>query len=74
MPPKNLRKTLRTTAEKNGWHSYYFDRYFGHAPSTTGQRYYIEDPDLEVYRTHVLNHIEKEIAVWKAPQDTLILT
>jgi integrase len=73
IPPKDLRNTLPTEAEKGGWMSIWVRRYFGHAPATMIERSYLaevegdwkEDEEVDSFvdklRENVVNYIDAEV-------------
>jgi len=78
IPPKDLRNTLPTEAEKGGWMSIWVRRYFGHAPATIIERAYLveqavdegieEGSDLffENLRKEVVTHIDEAVEKCKS--------
>jgi len=72
-PPKDLRNTLPTEAEKGGWMSIWVRRYFGHAPANMIERSYLAEVEgdwrkesevdsfVEKLREKVVVHIDAEV-------------
>lgn len=80
IPPKDLRNTLPTEAEKGGWMSIWVRRYFGHAPANMIERSYLaevegdwkEDDEVDSFvqklRENVVIHIDAEVQKCKKMQ------
>jgi len=72
-PPKDLRNTVPTEAEKGGWMSIWVRRYFGHAPANMIERSYLAEVEgdwrkesevdsfVEKLRKNVVTHIDAEV-------------
>jgi hypothetical protein len=73
IPPKDLRNTLPTEAERGKWMSVWVRRYFGHAPATMIEAAYLAeqavdegvadgtDAFVERLRCEVVCHIDGEV-------------
>ncbi|MCA9429589.1 MAG: hypothetical protein KC940_03670 [Candidatus Omnitrophica bacterium] len=67
IPPKDLRNTLPTEAERGGWMSIWVRRYFGHAPATIIERAYLAeqavDEGIEEGTDLFVENLRKEVVV-----------
>jgi integrase len=80
IPPKDLRNTLPTEAEKGGWMSIWVRRYFGHAPANMIERSYLAEVEgdwkkdeevdsfVEKLKENVVVHIDAEVEKCKKMQ------
>ncbi|MCA9413445.1 MAG: tyrosine-type recombinase/integrase [Candidatus Omnitrophica bacterium] len=84
IPPKDLRNTLPTEAEKGGWMSIWVRRYFGHAPANMIERSYLAEVEgdwnnddevdsfVEKLRESVVVHIDAEVQKCKKMQSAKV--
>jgi len=75
IPPKDLRKTIPTTAFDEGWDSDLLSRYMGHAVESVKAKHYQKislERRLELYRECVVDRIEAAIGVHKEAVEKVI--